>query len=71
MYKQCSSDRDGGGKGKRAGAGNGLWSAVGLVVNTEEKEGERKSDPRWGCDTVLPDLQVTHKHSPRAQDAVP
>ena len=40
VYKQCSSDRDGGGKGKGAslGAGNGLWSAVGLVVNTEEKD---------------------------------
>ena len=69
VYKQCSSDRDGGGKGKRAslGAGNGLWSAVGVVVNTEEKEGERKPDPRWWCGTLLPDLQVIHKHRPRAR----
>ena len=61
-------------EGKRAAlsAGNGLCSAVGLV-NTEEKEGEteRTSYPGWWCGTVLSDLQVIHKHRPRAQGAVP
>ena len=55
------------GKGR---AGSGLWSAVGLV-SSEEKEAERKPHPRWRCGAVLPDLQVVHKHRPRAQGVVP